>query len=653
MSLKNRITFSMLSVVAVSVGVSAAIGGYLLRSRLRQEAESRMQENLNAAREFYGQRLQAMVAALHYTALGERFCQAVTAKDLSYLRPRLAAVRRSARLDVLYVTDAAGGVALGAHCTKPVQLSLVDDPLVAAILDGKKTASGAVLVPIETLRREDPSLAGRARVRILPTPKASPESAVELREALMLCAAAAVHAPDGRLAGVLRAGVLLSHDHDLVDQVENTVFRDERYRGKLLGCATVFQEDVRISTNILAADGSRMVGTRVSAEVKEAVLGQRKTWIGRAWVVDEWYVAAYAPLHDVSGRAVGMLSVGVRQCKFRDAARRTYIAFALVVSAGLSAAAAVAWGLARSISRPIGGLAQASAAIAQGDFSQTLTTGSADEIGALAQSFNTMARSLRERDEHLRDETRQHLTRSERLASIGRLAAGVAHEINNPLTGVVTFAHMLLRDAPAGSQQKDDIETIINAAMRCRDVVRGLLDFSRQTVPNKSLSDLNAVLSDALNLTQNQANLHGVRVAEELAADLPRLVLDPGQIQEVAVNLVVNAVDAMPDGGDLCVRTRVVDEGGNRWVEFGVSDTGCGIPRENLKRVFDPFFTSKEVGKGTGLGLAISYGIVSEHGGQIDVSSEPGQGTTVTVRLPLISQETHNDESDTTIARSG
>jgi two-component system NtrC family sensor kinase len=629
----------MLSVVAISGGVSTVIGGHLLWSHLSREAENRVRQDLNAAREFYDQHLERMADPLRYTAMGERFSQAVDEKDLRYLAARLSAVRKIALLDVLYVTDANGVVIYRAHRADLSGDSLSADRLVKAVLSGKDVVWGTILVPIETLKREDPTLADRARIEILPTAKARPSERMELACGMMLCAAAAVRRDDGKLAGVLRGGALLARNYDLVDQVQNTVFHAERYGGKLLGTATVFQDDVRISTNVLHPDGSRAIGTRVSEEVYDCVLGQGATWVGPAWVVQDWYISAYAPIFDIDDKAVGMLYVGVLKQKLDDVRRETFLTFSLVTLGGLLTVGLVAWRLSTGISRPIRALARASKAIAAGDFSQRLPVESADELSSLTHAFNTMVRSLKERDELLKERTRLQLTRSERLASIGRLAAGVAHEINNPLTGVLTFAHILRKDAPDGSPQQDDIQTIIDATTRCRDIVRGLLNFARQNEPRKTLSDLNNVLREALNLVKNQASISRVRVVEELDGSLPAMVIDANQIQEVAVNILVNAIDATGEGGTVTVRTRAVEDGGGGWAEFEIADTGCGIAAENLDRVFDPFFTTKPVGRGTGLGLAISYGIVTEHGGQIQVSSQVGKGTTVVVRLPAASKE--------------
>ena len=664
MRLSRRMVLSMLAVVAISGGVSAVIGGRLLWRRLRQEAESRVGQDLNAAREFYRVQLEAMGAALRYTALGERFCQAVDAQDVNYVAARLDTVRHSAGLDILYVTDARGRVVHRAHQPGASGDSVADDRLVAAVLEGAGVTTGTILVPVADLQKEDPPLVERARIRILPTPRATPSDSKELDAGMMLCAAAPLRGTDGKLLGVLRAGTLLNRNYKLVDQVQNAVFRHERYGGKPLGTATVFQNDVRISTNVLRQDGSRAIGTRVSAEVYDRVLRRGRDWLGKAWVVNDWYVSAYSPIHDMDGKPIGMLYVGVLQQKFGDVAAGTLATFALVTLSGLLVAALVAWKLSDSISRPIRALARASEAISRGEFTETVPVRSArqgigkrvlrtaeDEISALARVFNEMARSLKERDELLKERTRLQLTRSERLAAVGRLAAGVAHEINNPLTGVLTFSHMLLKEAPDQSQQKEDIEAIIEATTRCRDIIRGLLDFSRQNEPNKKLSNLNDVLQEALHLTRNQARLHQVTITEQMDLDLPALVIDPNQIQEVAVNVILNAIDAMPAGGTLNVRSRRVEDGGSPWAEFEISDTGCGIPEKDREHVFDPFFTTKPPGEGTGLGLAISYGIVTEHGGEISVTSRVGQGTTVTVRLSAALKESVDDEDPTHTGR--
>ena len=227
----------------------------------------------------------------------------------------------------------------------------------------------------------------------------------------------------------------------------------------------------------------------------------------------------------------------------------------------------------------------------------------------------------------------ERMMRSEKLASIGRLAAGIAHEINNPLTSVLTFSSLLLKKAE-NDDQKEKLGIIVQETTRCRRIVRDLLNFARQGEPKKEECSINQVIDSALSLTGNQMKIGDKRIAvKKELGELPLLQLDPNQMLEVFVNIMINAIDAMPRGGELTLATCLAQDG--KTVEIVVSDTGCGIPRQNLARIFDPFFTTKEAGKGTGLGLSVTYGIIDRHNGSIDVDSEVGRGTTLTIRLPV------------------
>jgi len=273
-----------------------------------------------------------------------------------------------------------------------------------------------------------------------------------------------------------------------------------------------------------------------------------------------------------------------------------------------------------------------SSRISQGDLSAKVEVRSINEIAELERTFDRMASSLQKREEEIRKLTEQHLMRSEKLASIGRLAAGIAHEINNPLTSVLTFSSLLLRKAEEGQREK--LEIIVKETTRCREIVRGLLNFARQSEPKKELCEVNRIIEAALSLTKNQLKVSEKKISVETElGDLPSVHIDPNQMLEVFVNIIINAVDAMPQGGTIRVHSaRLKSE---PFIEIRFSDTGCGIPKENLEKIFDPFFTTKEAGKGTGLGLAVIYGIVERHNGSIDVESEVGKGTTFIVKLPI------------------
>jgi len=223
------------------------------------------------------------------------------------------------------------------------------------------------------------------------------------------------------------------------------------------------------------------------------------------------------------------------------------------------------------------------------------------------------------------------------------MPASVAHELNNPLTGIVTYSHLMLEKIPCDDPTRASVEKIAGQADRCKDIIRGLLDFSRQRKPEKTLSNINTILRGCISLVENQAAFHNIQIVENYQDNLPQVVIDPSQIERVFLNLIINAAEAMDGGGKLTLATRLDPDG--RVVEVEFTDTGHGISEENMNKLFEPFFTTKDIAHGTGLGLAISYGIVKSHKGAISVESEVGKGTTFIVRLPLngIIEDTENE----------
>ncbi len=230
-----------------------------------------------------------------------------------------------------------------------------------------------------------------------------------------------------------------------------------------------------------------------------------------------------------------------------------------------------------------------------------------------------------------REQLQEQLRHADRLATIGQLAAGVAHELNEPLAGILGFAQ-LARKAPGLPEPvAGDLDKIVKASLHAREVVKKLMLFARQSPLEKAEADLNRLVEEGLYFVESRCLKAGVELVRELADGMPRLVVDKGQLHQVLVNLVVNAVQAMPDGGRLVIRTAV----DGQEAVLAVTDTGGGMDETTRKRMFVPFFTTKDVNEGTGLGLAVVHGIVSSHGGTIRVESEPGRGTTVEIRLPF------------------
>jgi two-component system NtrC family sensor kinase len=259
-----------------------------------------------------------------------------------------------------------------------------------------------------------------------------------------------------------------------------------------------------------------------------------------------------------------------------------------------------------------------------------------------------MLMSIQERDKRQKVESETKLLQSEKQASIGKLAGGVAHEINNPLTGVVTFTHMLLKRKDLPEDARSDLETIAQETERVRKIVKGLLDFSHQTELDREPTDINRLIRHTISLVENQALIKGVTLAFEHADGMPIITVDRNQIQSVFLNIIINALDATDTGGSITISTATkmkmsAGKAGEKGIEIAITDTGSGIPPEIMDKLFDPFFTTKEVGQGTGLGLSVSHGIVERHGGTIMVQSKLQSGSTFHVWLPAEEQVLENE----------
>jgi len=309
------------------------------------------------------------------------------------------------------------------------------------------------------------------------------------------------------------------------------------------------------------------------------------------------------------------------------------------------------------VSKPVALLEAGMKRIAKGELDAPIEIKTRDEMGLLANTFNSMTTDLKRYRENMENWTRsleaevkkktneimraqEELLNAEKLASLGRMAAGVAHELNSPLTGVVTFAHLMKsRTSPEDKQSQEDLQVIIDQANRCSRIIKGLLGFSRRAGFEMVEISVNDLLDNTISLVRNQARFHNIRFDIRLAPSLPLILADPNQLQQVFLNLIINAADAMNEKGVITISTRVLRTDADV-LEIEITDNGPGIPEDMVGRIFEPFFTTKPVGKGTGLGLSVSYGIVKRHGGDIIVKSAPGQGASLFIRIPAQRKKT-------------
>ncbi len=636
-SLQAKLVASFLVVVIIS-GLTATIVGVRLIGRgIVRQAQEKVRMDLNSAREIYNHKLKEIENVIRFTTIRSLMREALVQRDLGILKSKLEEVRKEARLDILTITDETGRVVLRAHNPESYGDSQAGDELVSKVLTEKKVFASTQILSQQELTKEGEDLASRARIELIHTPKARPRPETEEISGMVLKAAAPVLNDDASLVGVLYGANLINRNYELVDEIKNTVYQDARYKGKSEGTATIFQENLRISTNVMDRNGDRAIGTQVSEEVHEQVLDKGKPWVDRAFVVNDWYITAYEPVRNISGNVIGILYVGLLEQRFVDMRRNATFIFLGITLAGAALSLVVAYFLASDLVKPIRRLVMASQELSKGNFSYRIEPISKSEIGELERTFNFMGSSLKERDDELKEQTQRQLIQSEKLASVGRLAAGVAHQINNPLTGVLTYSSLLLKSKPENDPDREDLKVIVDETMRCREIVKGLLEFSRQAEPQKEAVDVNRIITNALSLTKNQALINNVKVIPELSSQLPNIVVDGSQIQEVFLNIILNAIDAMPEGGELHVTSNMTDS--DQFVQLRFSDTGCGIPPENLDKVFDPFFTTKDSSKGTGLGLAVAYGVIEKHRGKIRMESEVGKGTICIIDLPVNATE--------------
>jgi len=508
-----------------------------------------------------------------------------------------------------------------------------DFPLLAAVLAGQRPQAATEVIDEALLAQI--GLAEQAYISLKETPKANPEP-FDPREGsagLAQIACAPILGTGGEVAGAVLAGHLFNNDFTLVDRIQAIAGVDT---------ATIFFGDLRVSTNV-REKGERAIGTRVSQTVFDTVLTRGEPFTGIAYVVNEWFITRYIPLLDHRGEVVGSLYVGARRATFIELQRTLRSRIMLVALAAIVPAALLALPIAHLITHPLEEMARASRQVAQGNTQVRIPNRGVGEVAVLGQAFNSMIAEL--------EETQMQLIRKERLASMGQLAAGVAHQLNNPLGTILLFSDIVLQDLPEGTQGREDVQMITQEARRAKGIVAALLNFARQQKVWAQPTALDTMLHEFVERARQQPAYERTQIVEQIAPDLPQLEVDPVQLSNVFVNLMDNAADAMPEGGRLTIQADLSPD--RQSVVVQVKDTGCGIPPENINQVFSPFFTTKPLGQGTGLGLSIAYGIVKMHHGAIQVKSQVGEGTTFTVTLPVhlprsSTQESLPEETSTT-----
>ncbi|KGM88805.1 His Kinase A (phospho-acceptor) domain protein/HAMP domain protein/Histidine kinase-, DNA gyrase B [Roseovarius mucosus DSM 17069] len=535
------------------------------------------------------------------------------------------------------------------HVSRDTKWPVIEDAL------GGNWRSTIDVFDTETLASLSSDLSARAKIPLVPTRGAVPTDRTDETRGMVIHSAAPLILPDGTRVA-LAGGVLLNRNLGFIDTINALVYRAESLPEGSQGTATLFLDDVRISTNVRLFENVRALGTRVSAEVRAQVLGRGEIWLDRAFVVNDWYISAYEPIFDSFGTPVGMLYVGFLETPFSAAKRNSVITLSLAFLFIALASVPVFLRWAGHIFRPLESMTRTIDRVESGDLSARNAPSDVDgEIVQVARHFDSLLDRLEQRDRELRawgetleqrveerthelhaakqrlEQTTERLIISEKLAAVGEITASVAHEINNPVAviqGNLDLARSNLGDE--AQRAEEEFRLIDDQVYRIGVIVSKLLHFARPedfSGADRKV-DPSQVVRDCLVLTRHQIEAAGIVCTVE-ATSTSKVHISRTELQQVIVNLILNAVQAMPAGGRLRVATKE-DEG---QIILAVEDTGTGIDPDTLGRIFDPFFTTKQA-QGTGLGLSISRQIVSRAGGQITACSTLGAGSRFEVRLP-------------------
>lgn len=618
--LKIRILVSFLAVIVVLSVLIATLASYVIKTEIIDRAQTKVKDDLNFAWEVYGQETETIENAVRFTALRFFIKDAVLGGNINTLIEKLDDIRKAESLDILTLTDKQGRVIVRSRNPLIAGDSQASDKLISMVLSGENAISVTQIVSSEELSKEGADLAGQAYMKFMPTPKARPTGQTEQTSAMCLKAAAPVLDYDGNLIGVLYGGVLLNRNYSIVDKVKDIVYQGLEYEGKDVGTVTIFQGDLRISTNVADADGQRAIGTRVSEDVYNQVLTNGLPWTDSAFVVNDWYKTAYEPIKDIDGQIIGMLYVGTLEQPFNDIARNTMLMFLAIIAVVTMLAVIVSFVIAGHISRPLTNVLNATARLSAGELgavveAKTVVT----ELNILAESFNEMSAKLNERERHLKDLNKNYLD----------LIGFVSHELKGVLASIVMNV-CSVRDGLLGEindkQQKalegttrslDYLTATVKKFLNLGKIEKSELKIKKTTVVIKK--DVFDVVINSLSTIAARKNM---TINNDIDAGL-KVNADLDLMQVVANNLISNAIKYGLEHGNIILSSKMLENS----VEIEIYNDSVPISPQDEVRLFKRFSrldnpTTKNI-KGTGLGLFITKQIIEKHGGKVWV--EPGE----------------------------
>jgi two-component system NtrC family sensor kinase len=617
--------------------LSAVVGVQTLHNRVLEEAQARVRLDLSSAWAVYNSQLRQIETILKLAATKELVVDAFDSQkwDSPELTARLEKLRVNFGLDFLSLVSDEGRVVL--RTTPPFARGDYrgTEPALSRALGGE-TLSCMSVWSADELTREAEGLAEQAFLELENTRYARrTQKEVETRGMVMLGAVPVEKA--GRVLGVVYGGMIVNRDYDLIDRMQDVVYKNERYKGAPLGTATIFLHDTRIATTVRLANGNRAIGTRVSKEVADRVLDNGHPWVGEAFVVNDRYLSAYEPIRDARARIIGMLYVGILKRPFQDYGRSVAVRYLVLSLFVLLVGLVLAFITAGRLAQPIHGLVEASNCMQSGERPPPVSAnGACDEVEALIVAFNRMAETLAEREERLKALNRNY------METLGF----VSHELKSPVATILNYVY-LMKGRKIGElteKQAKAVSVIDSNSHRLVEMVRHYLNLAR--IENRELQPvltkvpvLDEVLMPIRDGAESDLGTKAMKLTMDVGADVT-LRADLNMVREVFENLLSNAIKYGRQGGEIIVKAAV--EGS--WVRFGVRNEGEGIPAEKCGELFQKFSrlegsAAVKQQKGTGLGLFITKHIVDAHGGTITVNSESGAWAEFTFTLPKYEEE--------------
>ena len=608
--------------------------------------------DLSVAHDVFKRIREDYLNRLAVLAESHTFYVALESNDVESIKQQITILKNTTGFDYLHILDTEGKLLIGDSAQAYNRVS----KLLLTAAQGDPNV-GIEIFDHARLYAEDKTLAKKTILPLVETVRAGPTSKKIEDRGMVIRAIYPAKNAKGKVVALLDGGVLLNSNFVFVDTIRDLVYGPGSLPEGSIGTVTVFLDDVRISTNVALKPGERALGTRVSNEVRKKVLEQGEVWIDSAFVVNDWYISSYEPIVDINGERVGMLYAGYLEAPFRMAFWKALGVLVLLFIVLMILSAWLSIRGAKSIFKPLEAMSAVVKATRDGKQQRIGKQDSKDEIGELSRELDIMLDLLQERSQQIQQwaaqlevkvtertaelerknddlhktidvlrKTRQQLVLAEKMAALGELTAGVAHEINNPAQVILGNLDVVIEAIGSDIEPVgEEIELIVQQVYRIQEIINNLLQYARPGEYASYLKkiNVNSVIDNTLKLLQHMRTSYNFELELDLKAN-KTVRMNEQELEQVLVNLLVNAIHALDKkNGKICVAARDWDDKG---VVILIKDNGSGMDRDQVSRIFNPFYSTKQQGEGTGLGLSLSYGLIRRYGGNITVASTPGSG---------------------------